>query len=60
MASGRWLKVSQSNFASKVEVETRLQRITEGLTSKDTEAANSEDLLGILSCIREDRTKAVG
>lgn len=58
LASRRWLKVSQSNFTSKVEGETRLQRITEGLTSK--EAANSEDLLGIFSCIREDQMKAVG
>lgn len=58
LASRRWLKVSQSNFTSKAEVEARLQRITEGLTSK--EAANSEDLLGIFSCIREDQMKAVG
>lgn len=42
------------------KVETRLQRITEGLNSKQTEAANSDYLLGIFSCRREDLPKAVG
>ena len=40
-------------------METRLQRITEGLNSKEGEAANS-DLLGVFSCIREAPTKATG
>lgn len=59
-ARRRRLPVSQSNFTSKAEAETRLQRMTEGLNSKETEAADSDCMLGIFSCIREERTKAVG
>lgn len=51
---------SKSNFTSKVQVETRWQGITEELKSKETEAANSDYLLGIFGGVQKDRTKAVG
>lgn len=34
------MKVSKNNFTSKMDVETKLQRIREGLNSKKMEAAN--------------------
>lgn len=41
-------------------METRLQRITEGLNSKEGGEAANSDLLAIFSCIREAPTKATG
>ena len=60
LASRKWLKISKSNCTSKVEVETRLKKITKGLNSKEMEAAKSDYLLGIFNCVRKDRTKAGG